>query len=141
MSILFDVRKGDLAFWYNIDRNLNVDYLTFHGGCPVLVGSKWITNKWIRCISTLSIFVQICLTQVLRQGVRPVGPVQVRGGRVQEAADAADPGVGRRPLQNDALLRRVAVVRRVFAGAPGVEGHFQSGGHSPPMVAAEGGKS
>ena len=56
MSIGFDGRKGDLAFWYNIDRNLNVDYLTFHGGCPVLVGSKWITNKWIRCIPTLSIF-------------------------------------------------------------------------------------
>ena len=51
-AILFSVRKGDLAFWYNIDRNLNVDYLTFHGGCPVLVGSKWITNKWIRDIST-----------------------------------------------------------------------------------------
>ena len=60
MSIGFDGRKGDLAFWYNIDRNLNVDYLTFHGGCPVLVGSKWITNKWIRCIPALSNFVQIC---------------------------------------------------------------------------------
>ena len=21
--------------------------LTHHGGCPVLVGSKWITNKWV----------------------------------------------------------------------------------------------
>ena len=52
-------RKGDLAFWFNIDRNLNVDYLTFHGGCPVLVGSKWITNKWIRCIQPLSNLVQI----------------------------------------------------------------------------------
>ena len=52
-AILFSVRKGDLAFWYNIDRNLNVDYLTFHGGCPVLVGSKWITNKWIREIPQL----------------------------------------------------------------------------------------
>ena len=45
-------RMGDLAFWYNIELNQNVDYLTFHGGCPVLVGSKWITNKWIREIST-----------------------------------------------------------------------------------------
>ena len=52
MPILFAGRKGDLAFWYNIDRNLNVDYLTFHGGCPVLVGSKWITNKWIREMAT-----------------------------------------------------------------------------------------
>ena len=23
------------------------DPLTAHGGCPVLVGSKWITNKWV----------------------------------------------------------------------------------------------
>ena len=56
MPILFAGRKGDLAFWYNIDRNLNVDYLTFHGGCPVLVGSKWITNKWIREISKPEFF-------------------------------------------------------------------------------------
>ena len=25
-----------------------LDIQTLHGGCPVLVGSKWITNKWIR---------------------------------------------------------------------------------------------
>ena len=25
----------------------NINRLTAHGGCPVLVGSKWITNKWI----------------------------------------------------------------------------------------------
>ena len=23
------------------------DPVTAHGGCPVLVGSKWITNKWV----------------------------------------------------------------------------------------------
>ena len=23
------------------------DPITAHGGCPVLVGSKWITNKWV----------------------------------------------------------------------------------------------
>ena len=27
--------------------NRRTDPMTFHGGCPVLVGSKWITNKWI----------------------------------------------------------------------------------------------
>ena len=25
-----------------------MDPFTVHGGCPVLVGSKWITNKWVR---------------------------------------------------------------------------------------------
>ena len=23
------------------------DYLSVHGGCPVVIGSKWVTNKWI----------------------------------------------------------------------------------------------
>ncbi len=36
------------SFRYNNDINGSLDMLTFHGGCPVLVGSKWITNKWIR---------------------------------------------------------------------------------------------
>ena len=33
---------------YNNDMNGSLDTLTYHGGCPVLAGSKWITNKWIR---------------------------------------------------------------------------------------------
>ena len=39
------------------------DPLTAHGGCPVLVGSKWITNKWVivilklTCISSLSLYI------------------------------------------------------------------------------------
>ncbi len=41
-------RRGDMAFWYNNDRNGALDGYTYHGGCPVLAGSKWITNKWIR---------------------------------------------------------------------------------------------
>jgi prolyl 4-hydroxylase len=40
--------KGDSLFWYSIDNAGQVDLLTHHGGCPVLKGSKWITNKWIR---------------------------------------------------------------------------------------------
>ena len=42
-------RKGDAITWYNVDKTtLLVDYLSLHGGCPVIKGSKWITNKWIR---------------------------------------------------------------------------------------------
>ncbi len=41
-------RRGDMAFWFNNDRNGVLDGYTMHGGCPVLAGSKWITNKWIR---------------------------------------------------------------------------------------------
>ena len=41
-------KKGNLAFWYNNDLTGRSDHLTIHGGCPVLAGSKWITNKWIQ---------------------------------------------------------------------------------------------
>jgi prolyl 4-hydroxylase len=40
--------KGAAVFWWNLRRDGGGDPLTRHGGCPVLVGQKWITNKWIR---------------------------------------------------------------------------------------------
>ncbi|KAK3082638.1 hypothetical protein FSP39_001097 [Pinctada imbricata] len=40
--------KGAAAFWYNFKRNGDQDYDTQHAGCPVLLGSKWVSNKWIR---------------------------------------------------------------------------------------------
>ncbi|BFF93072.1 prolyl 4-hydroxylase subunit alpha-2 [Drosophila madeirensis] len=38
---------GNVLFWYNVHRSLDVDYRTKHAGCPVLKGSKWIGNVWI----------------------------------------------------------------------------------------------
>ena len=35
---------------WNLHTNGIPDQLTIHGGCPVLVGSKWITNKWVESI-------------------------------------------------------------------------------------------
>ena len=46
-EFLVTPRKGAVAFWHDLDRKgyrLNEAY---HGGCPVLKGSKWILNKWI----------------------------------------------------------------------------------------------
>ena len=40
-------KKGDAITWYNLHKNGPQDKLTAHGGCPVIKGSKWITNKWI----------------------------------------------------------------------------------------------
>ncbi|BFZ14349.1 hypothetical protein BsWGS_17388 [Bradybaena similaris] len=34
-------------FWYNYDTALQVDERTLHAGCPVMIGQKWIANKWI----------------------------------------------------------------------------------------------
>ena len=41
------VSAGAAAFWINLRTSGFIDKLTHHGGCPVLVGSKWITNKWV----------------------------------------------------------------------------------------------
>ena len=40
-------KKGSAVFWYNLFRSGQYDTLTLHGACPVLVGSKWVSNKWI----------------------------------------------------------------------------------------------
>ncbi|KAF7653277.1 hypothetical protein LDENG_00085230 [Lucifuga dentata] len=34
-------------FWWNLRRNGRGDADTLHAGCPVLVGDKWVANKWI----------------------------------------------------------------------------------------------
>ncbi|XP_055612351.1 uncharacterized protein LOC129758762 [Uranotaenia lowii] len=40
-------KKGTAIFWYNLHRNGTGDERTLHGACPVLMGSKWVVNKWI----------------------------------------------------------------------------------------------
>ncbi|MGH0120856.1 UNVERIFIED_CONTAM: hypothetical protein FKN15_024337 [Acipenser sinensis] len=39
--------KGSAVFWYNLFPSGEGDYLTRHAACPVLVGNKWVSNKWI----------------------------------------------------------------------------------------------
>ncbi|EDO30487.1 predicted protein [Nematostella vectensis] len=39
--------KGDAAFWYNLHKNGKGDERTRHAACPIIVGSKWVCNKWI----------------------------------------------------------------------------------------------
>ena len=40
--------KGAALFWYNLYRNGQMDQRTIHAGCPVLYGTKWISNHWFR---------------------------------------------------------------------------------------------
>ena len=47
-GVAIQPEEGSAAFWWNLHTNGWPDQLTIHGGCPVLVGSKWITNKWVR---------------------------------------------------------------------------------------------
>ncbi|XP_059167796.1 prolyl 4-hydroxylase subunit alpha-2-like [Physella acuta] len=39
--------KRSAVFWYTFKPDGSVDDLTLHAGCPVLVGEKWIINKWV----------------------------------------------------------------------------------------------
>lgn len=39
--------QNSALFWYNLARNGEGDHRTQHAACPVLVGVKWIANKWI----------------------------------------------------------------------------------------------
>lgn len=39
-------QKRSAAFWWNLHRSGDGDMLTRHAACPVLVGSKWVSNKW-----------------------------------------------------------------------------------------------
>jgi len=41
-------QKGSVALWWHMDKAGGYDLLGKHGGCPVMIGSKWIINKWIR---------------------------------------------------------------------------------------------
>lgn len=40
-------KKGSAVFWYNLHPSGEGDYRTRHAACPVLVGNKWVSNKWI----------------------------------------------------------------------------------------------
>ncbi|XP_045468904.1 prolyl 4-hydroxylase subunit alpha-2-like [Harmonia axyridis] len=40
-------KKGTAAFWYNLHDSGDGDVNTRHAACPVLAGSKWVSNKWI----------------------------------------------------------------------------------------------
>ncbi|XP_058817042.1 prolyl 4-hydroxylase subunit alpha-2-like [Topomyia yanbarensis] len=40
-------KRGRAIFWYNLHRNGTGDERTLHAACPVLIGSKWVANKWI----------------------------------------------------------------------------------------------
>jgi len=39
--------KGDGAFWFNLKRSGAGDYSTRHAACPVLAGTKWVSNVWM----------------------------------------------------------------------------------------------
>lgn len=47
MSQLIEPTKGAIALWFDLESSGHLEYQSSHGGCPILMGSKWIFNKWI----------------------------------------------------------------------------------------------
>lgn len=39
--------KGSAVFWHNVRASDMPDTFTRHAACPVLIGQKWIGNKWV----------------------------------------------------------------------------------------------
>lgn len=39
--------KGSAIWWYNLRPSETPDHFTRHSACPVLLGQKWIGNKWV----------------------------------------------------------------------------------------------
>lgn len=39
--------KGDGLFWFNLKKSGDGDFSTRHAACPVLAGTKWVSNIWI----------------------------------------------------------------------------------------------
>jgi len=47
LTLKLPVVKGSAAFWYNLHTSGAGDYATWHSGCPVLVGSKFVATIWL----------------------------------------------------------------------------------------------
>ncbi|KAL4647793.1 prolyl 4-hydroxylase subunit alpha-3-like [Arapaima gigas] len=41
------VVENAALFWWNLHKNGQGNGDTLHAGCPVLVGNKWVANKWV----------------------------------------------------------------------------------------------
>merc|ERR1719464_582140 len=48
LGVAIRPQKGSAVFWHNLKRSGRSDMFMLHGGCPVVLGSKWVANKWIR---------------------------------------------------------------------------------------------
>ncbi|KAI8045018.1 prolyl 4-hydroxylase subunit alpha-2 [Drosophila gunungcola] len=45
---LLKPKKYAAAFWHNLHASGVGDVRTQHGACPIIAGSKWVQNRWIR---------------------------------------------------------------------------------------------
>ncbi|CAG5122970.1 unnamed protein product, partial [Candidula unifasciata] len=58
LRLLLHPVKNSALFWYNFTPSGHQEEQIWHQGCPVVVGEKWIANKWI--LSYGNTFVRRC---------------------------------------------------------------------------------
>ena len=46
-EMLVEPERGSMAFWFDLWTDQSLIRDSTHGGCPILMGNKWILNKWI----------------------------------------------------------------------------------------------
>ncbi|KAG5681063.1 hypothetical protein PVAND_010529 [Polypedilum vanderplanki] len=47
LRIYVPPKKGTAVYWLNLSSSGHREYTTRHFACPVIVGSKWVANKWL----------------------------------------------------------------------------------------------
>ncbi|XP_023346532.1 prolyl 4-hydroxylase subunit alpha-2 [Eurytemora carolleeae] len=61
---------GAAVFWYNLVGSGDADHRTLHGACPVLYGTKWVANKWIR--EGAQLFRKPCAANIKQKSVKKI---------------------------------------------------------------------
>jgi len=62
IGVAIPPKRGSAVFWHNLKRSGQSDMAMLHGGCPVVLGSKWVANKWIR--EAANIFHRPCIKSI-----------------------------------------------------------------------------
>uniref|UniRef100_A0A1B6C3U3 procollagen-proline 4-dioxygenase n=1 Tax=Clastoptera arizonana TaxID=38151 RepID=A0A1B6C3U3_9HEMI len=47
LKVSIPPKKRAGVFWFNLHENGTIDYRMRHASCPVVLGSKWVCNKWL----------------------------------------------------------------------------------------------
>ncbi|KAL0831411.1 hypothetical protein ABMA28_002223 [Loxostege sticticalis] len=73
--------KGAAAFWLNLHPSGEGDLATRHAACPVLRGSKWVSNKWLHLHSQE--FLRPCNLEYQEEGIlrKPVPKPVIKTSR------------------------------------------------------------
>jgi prolyl 4-hydroxylase len=50
IGVKIQPKRRSATFWFNLFPSGDGDFRTRHAACPVLFGTKWVSNKWIHLV-------------------------------------------------------------------------------------------